>query len=227
MITKGTKIAAAIAKFTNNTDIEKVLTKESYVYLPEVAKNYIISYYNETGTILKTEKNKVINEPYLNPDYVKYLELGSKEVSDYIPSDTLVDYDYSKVEVGSSLPSKYDSRNVNGKSYVTSNKDQKSSSLCWDFSVTSVLESKILKTGLYSGSAELDLSERQIDYATTDPNSGVDIQFNPYFFDYQLDTLMGGGNSKRYFYRTIIFNLIFYNINKISSWHCRTIWIIT
>ena len=42
-------------------DIEKVLTKESYVYLPEVAKNYIISYYNETGTILKTEKNKVIN----------------------------------------------------------------------------------------------------------------------------------------------------------------------
>lgn len=27
-------------------DIEKVLTKESYVYLPEVAKNYIISYYN-------------------------------------------------------------------------------------------------------------------------------------------------------------------------------------
>ena len=100
-------------------DIEKVLTKESYVYLPEVAKNYIISYYNETGTILKTERNKVINEPYLNPDYVKYLELGSKEVSDYIPADTLVDYDYSKVEVGSSLPSKYDSRNVNGKSYVT------------------------------------------------------------------------------------------------------------
>ena len=177
-------------------DIEKVLTKESYVYLPEVAKNYIISYYNETGTILKTERNKVINEPYLNPDYVKYLELGSEEVSDYIPADTLVDYDYSKVEVGGSLPSKYDSRNVNGISYVTSNKDQKSSSLCWDFSVTSVLESKILKTGLYSGSAELDLSERQIDYATTDPNSAVDIQFNPYFFDYQLDTLMGGGNSK-------------------------------
>lgn len=180
-------------------DIEKVLTKESYVYLPEVAKNYIIGYYNETGTILKTERNKVINEPYLNPDYVKYLELGSEEVSDYIPADTLVDYDYSKVEVGGSLPSKYDSRNVNGISYVTSNKDQKSSSLCWDFSVTSVLESKILKAGLYNGRTELDLSERQIDYATTDPNSVVDIQFNPYFFDYQLDTLMGGGNSKRYF----------------------------
>ena len=179
--------------------IEKVLTKESYVYLPEVAKKYIVNYYNETGTILKTEKNKTLNEPYLNPDYVKYLELGSSASKDYVPVDTLVDYDYSNVKVGATLPSTYDSRNVNGKNYVTSVKDQKSTSLCWDFSVTSVLESKILKDGLYKGSSELDLSERQIDYATSNPNNSVDIQFNPYYFDYPLDALLGSGNSKRYF----------------------------
>lgn len=191
-------------------DINEVLTKESYVYLPDVAKQYIINYYNETGTILKTEKNKVINEPYLNPDYIKYLELGSN--SDYMPMDTLTDYDYSKVNVSASLPSKYDSRNVNGNNYVTSIKNQKSTSLCWDFSLTSVLESKILRDGLFNhNNGVLDLSERQIDYATSDPKSVVDIQFNPYYSSYSLNALMGSGNSKRYF------NAILNGISPVSE----------
>ncbi len=185
----------------NNKSPDDIFATEEYMYLPKEAYNYVVNYYNETGIILRTEKNKEENVPYLNPEYIDYLDNGSKaSESGYIPEVTITDVDYLKVKLGSTaLPSKYDSRNVDGKSYVTSVKNQSGHGLCWAFSETSVLESKILKEGLWKESKELDLSERQIDYVTATPSQAVDIGINPYFKAYGLDNLGDTGNWYRYF----------------------------
>jgi len=60
------------------------------------------------------------------------------------------------------LPEKYDLRNVNGISYVTSVKDQKETGLCWAFSSLSVIESNLKREGL-----DYDLSETHVGYSTS------------------------------------------------------------
>ena len=95
------------------------------------------------------------------------------------------------------MPTKYDSRNVNGNNYVTATKKQYAE-LCWDYSFTSVIETKLLKSGLKTDYLSLDLSERMIDYATADPISVIDIGKNPFFGRYTLASLAGGGNNFRY-----------------------------
>ena len=95
------------------------------------------------------------------------------------------------------LPSKYDSRDVNGVSYVTSAKRQFGET-CWAYSLTSVIESKLLKDGLENDASTLDLSERMMDYATSDPLSTIDIEKNPYFGKYSFNALNDGGNEERY-----------------------------
>ncbi len=167
-----------------------IFLSSDYTYLPKKAYNYIIKYYEETGIILKTEKNKKNGEAYLNPDFIIYLENNSD--SSYVPNITTVDYSYDKVS--SDFNSKYDSRNSDGKNYVTSLKNQGSYPLCWDFALTSVLESKLIKEGL--ATSNVDLSERQIDYATSSSNESVDINRNPYISSsYKLAS---GGNSSRF-----------------------------
>lgn len=163
-----------------NKSIDKVLESSSYEYLPKEAKNYIKKVYEETGEVLLTEKNKKENFPYLNPNYVDYL-VGGQEESEYgyVPLDTIIDYDYENTSIEEELPSSFNLQDVDGKSYVTSMKNQGSLGLCWDFAATGALESKIIKSGLYKGDTELDLSERQVDYATTYKNF-IDIDFNPY-----------------------------------------------
>ena len=68
-----------------------------------------------------------------------------------------------------SLPASYDLRNVNGVSYVTSVKDQKSTGTCWAHAVCAAAESNALKTGLadelkekYNLTGELDFSESHL-----------------------------------------------------------------
>lgn len=187
--------------FDNNkeSDIDIVLKSKAYAYLPEEAKDYIKKVYEETGEILLTEKNKQNNKPYLNPSYIDYLV--SDEVIDtgYVPIELISQNDYSDASLGNfELPSKYDSRNVDGNSFVTSLKNQSPFNLCWDFSITSVIESKLLKDGFYSDSSVLDLSERMIDYATSDPITSIDIGTNPYYENYTLNALSDNGNSYRY-----------------------------
>ena len=58
------------------------------------------------------------------------------------------------------LPEKYDLRNVDGASFVTSVKNQGVYGDCWAFGTLSSLESNLLKTGK---SANVDLSERHLD----------------------------------------------------------------
>ena len=80
--------------------INEVLNTNNYSYLPEKAKEYIKYIYEDTGTILRTEQNKIINQPYLNPDYVTYLSLTAEEQKEYdvIPETTLLDYTYSNAK---------------------------------------------------------------------------------------------------------------------------------
>lgn len=181
-------------------NIQNVLSNEYYSYLPDEAKNYIQEVYEETGVVFLTEKNKKVGSPYLNPDYVKYLAEGVASKSGYIPASTATDIDFASLgAVSDELPSKYDLRNVDGVSYITSMKDQGDFGLCWDFAATGALESKILKEGLYIGSGELDLSERQIDYATAPIDKASDIGKNPYFINnYQERSLGGFGDTIPY-----------------------------
>ena len=82
--------------FKNNSkqDIDKVLKGDAYSYLSPKAKEYIKEIYEKTGNILLTEKNKKENTPYLNPQYIDYLELDEEEKKKEgnIPVATIVDY---------------------------------------------------------------------------------------------------------------------------------------
>lgn len=179
-------------------DLEKILKSSSYSYLSKNVKDYIVNYYNETGEVLLTEKNKVNGKVYLNPDYIAYLEDETYTDMGYVPNALTYDSTYILGSSNSNdLPKKYDSRNVNGNNYVTSTKRQYSE-LCWNYAFTSVIESKLLKEGLKTDPLSLDLSERMMDYATSDPISGIDIGKNPYYGNYALNGLADGGNEYRY-----------------------------
>ncbi len=143
-------------------DINYLLETKSYSYLSSNVKEYIKNYYEETGDILLTEKNKKTNEPYLNDDFISYLDSDSKDDYEVIPSATVVDYVAPKETSLENYPSSYDLRDVNGNNYVTSVKNQGSEGLCWAYAINSYLESMFLiSTGdLY------DFDEHQLDYAT-------------------------------------------------------------
>ena len=70
------------------------------------------------------------------------------------------------IVLADTLPSKYDLRNVNGKSYITPFKDQGNEGLCWDFGAMAHLESRVLKekNKAYDSTATI-FSEKQIVYA--------------------------------------------------------------
>lgn len=165
-----TLISVKMIVLTNSTkNIEIVLNNEYYSYLSKEAKEYVEEVYEETGKVILTEKNKKVNKPYLNPDYIEYLSLTAeqKKKEGVIPSPTIIDY-YSKDNaINNSLPSSYDLRNVDGKNYVTPVRDQGKLGLCWTFASAGAAESYLLKTSntTYSNSSQL-ISERQIDYAT-------------------------------------------------------------
>ena len=147
-------------------NIEEILKTEAYSYLPEEAKNYIRDVYSETGQILPTEKNKIGNQSYLNPEYVDYLT-DEEKYQTIIPKSTRFDFVPVGSTGGEDLPESFDLRNVDGKNYVTPFKNQGSEGLCWDFAATAHLESFLLYKANkeYDENAEI-FSEKQIDYAT-------------------------------------------------------------
>lgn len=157
-------------KHFSSNKIEKVLKSESYNYLPSEAKKYIEDIYNETGEIILTEKNKEDNTPYLNPKYIEYLNLSDEEKNniELLPDVYITDYEVNKSFSDSNLPSSYDLRNVDGKNFVSSIKNQGSTGICWAFASIENVETLLMKQ---KGQSYSDIvpkfSVRQMDYATS------------------------------------------------------------
>ena len=131
----------------NLESIDQILAGEAYAYLPQKAKNYVKDTYDKTGEVILTEKNKKENRPYLNPQYVKYLEMSEEEKKeeDAIPPVTVVDYSFNE-EVNANVPTSYDLRSVNGKNFVTPVRAQGNLGICWAFAAAGSMESHLLVT---------------------------------------------------------------------------------
>ncbi|MBP3278879.1 MAG: hypothetical protein J6M44_07985, partial [Butyrivibrio sp.] len=82
---------------------------------------------------------------------------SNQDFTDVIP----VDIDsFSEKEI----PSKYDSRNVDGKCFVTEVEDQGYTSLCWTFAALGAVESDILRHHADLKPEDIDLSEKHLAY---------------------------------------------------------------
>lgn len=190
----------AIFSLKNNEtsmSITEVLNTKHYSYLPTTAQEYIKTVYEDTGEILKTEKNKVANEPYLNPKYVVYLSKTPEEQKEYnvIPDETIIDYVYSETTKlnAEEIPASFDLRNVEEKNFVTPIKNQGGLGLCWAFATNAQIESLLLIQNNKSADADVSIfSERQIDYATA--NDGI-IDGKP---DYSYGRILGDGGTFKY-----------------------------
>ncbi len=143
--------------------IVHVLETKPYSYLSDEVKEYIQEVYEETGEVLPTEVNKEENVPYLNPKYIHYLELSEeeKENVDEIPIAYAVDYTVN--EVKANLPTSFDLRNYNNRSYITSLKNQGVLDLCWSFTAVEQAESY----GMLKFNQNNIFSTRQLDYAAS------------------------------------------------------------
>jgi len=188
-------VSTSIFNLATKKDIEYVLKSEHYSYLPLEAKNYIKEVYKESGEIVLTEKNKEENKPYLNPDYIEYISLPQEEKEQVavIPEVYALDYVFNKSYGNQeSLPSSYDSRNVNGNNYVTEIRDQGDLDVCWTFATAETAETYLLATKKQTATSNSQLfSERQLDYATS--NNGIKNYQSEYrsFIDRELGS---GGN---------------------------------
>ena len=159
---------SAYQKYKANK-INRIIESKSYSYLPREAKNYIKKVYEETGEVILTEKNKKENTPYLNPKYVKYIALSQEEKDKIgeVPETYTIDYIENDID-GTNLPTSYDLRNVNNKSYITPLKDQGSLDICWTLATVEQAESYLMvkNNQPYNSNSQL-FSARQIDYITS------------------------------------------------------------
>lgn len=159
-----------VLTFRSNKDIDKILSNESYSYLPKQAKNYIKDIYDESGKIVLTEKNKEENKPYLNPEYIEYLKLNAeqREKVELIPDTYILDYSVTQSYNNSSLPSSFDLRNQNGYNFVSPIKNQGRTGVCWAFASIENVETLYMKNNKQSYSDLVPkFSVRQMDYATS------------------------------------------------------------
>lgn len=158
------------SKFASKTNIDNILESDAYSYLPVEAKEYLRGVYEETEEIILTEENKEKNKPYLNPDYIEYLELNEKEKEkiELIPDTYILDYSVNQSYANSSLPSSYDLRNQNGYNFVSPIKNQGTTSVCWAFASIENVETLYMKNNNQSYSDLVPkFSIRQMDYITS------------------------------------------------------------
>ena len=165
-----TFVSTSILNLATKKNIEYVLESKSYSYLPLEAKNYIKDIYDESGEIVLTEKNKEENKPYLNPEYIEYLELSEEEREkvELIPDTYILDYSITQSYANSSLPSSFDLRNQNGYNFVSPVKNQGGTSVCWAFASIENVETLYMKNNNQSYSDLVPkFSIRQMDYITS------------------------------------------------------------
>ena len=145
--------------------IDKVLETSSYSYLPKEAKNFIKEVYEETGEVVLTEKNKKSNAPYLNTQYIAYLELSEEEKKNvgYIPDVYTVDYIENDNYEADTLEAQFDL-----KDYVTTTRNQGTLGICWTISSVENVETYLMWKNKepFNANSKI-LSERQFDYATS------------------------------------------------------------
>ena len=190
-------IMTTVFAFTNKkVNIDKVLTKDEYSYLPVEAQNYVKKVYEETGELILTEKNKQPNKLFLNPKYVDYLTYSEEEKEELgdIPLPMVVAYGVKETVDASNIPSSYDLRNVNGKNYVTPVRNQGRLGICWAFATSGAVESHLLKKAdqtYVNGSSRL-INERQMDYATA--INGIN-DYDSEYVSFIKDRKLGGGGN--------------------------------
>lgn len=90
---------------------------------------------------------------------------SNPEFTDVIPVDI---NSFSEKEI----PVKYDSRNVDGKCYVTDVEDQGYTSLCWTFAALGAVESDLLKHHADMKPEDIDLSEKHLAYYNLHKSEG-------------------------------------------------------
>lgn len=106
------------------------------------------------------------------------------------------------------IPARYDSRDVDGKRYVTGVKDQGYSSLCWVYACLGAIESDLLKHHADIDSGAINLSEKHLAYynlhrAEGSENGDIDDDFRElvnaeddpgaWIFDYDTGYIVAGG----------------------------------
>ena len=159
--------------------IDKILESKSYSYLSPAAQNYIKDVYEKTGEVVHTEKNKEDNLPYLNPQYIEYLEMSDedKEKVDLIPDPYILEYSPSESYSNSNLPSTYDLRYLNQKNYLTPMKNQGSLGICWAISSIENAETFLMlqKNQAYHDGESQIFSARQLDYASSTNGTKINV----------------------------------------------------
>ncbi len=187
-------------KKDEKVNIDEILSSEYYSYLPTEAKDYVKQEYQNTGEILLTEKNKEKGQPYLNPDYVRFLSLSeaAQQNEEIVPTPTIVDYVLeSEADDSNILSSSFDLRDVDGHNFLTPLKNQGGLGLCWAYTTIEQIESLNLidQNREYESRADT-FSVRQVDYATA--INGM----NDYTSEYlMLDRTLGGGG---HFYAAVM-----------------------
>lgn len=126
---------------------------------------------------------------------------GNEEFEDVIPVDI-------RSFSADNIPAKYDSRNVNGKKYVTDVENQGYTSLCWAYAALGAVESDILMHHPDISALNLDLSEKHLAYynahrAEGSINGYIDDDYREFvnaedekgawIFDYDTNYVAAGG----------------------------------
>ena len=138
--------------------------KKKYIFL------FCLFYFVCFNSIFASE---TLGECIYSDEYIKWSKLSYEEKKNVIMPKVCKDSTYNNLLKRKSfnsfnnvsenlLPEKYDLRDVNGNSFVTDVKNQRSTSTCWLFSMVSSVESNILKK--YNQS--FDLSELYGAYST-------------------------------------------------------------
>ncbi len=89
----------------------------------------------------------------------------NKDFADVVPVD-------SRSFSAQELPSKYDSRDVDGRRCVTNVEDQGYTSLCWSYAAIGAVEADILRHNPEISYDELNLSEKHLSYYNMHKNDG-------------------------------------------------------